>query len=36
LPFAALKRPALNDLVGSMLRAAEKNDIGRPRESADP
>ena len=26
LPFAALKRPALNDLVGSMLRTAERPD----------
>jgi putative membrane protein len=26
LPFAALKRPALNDLVGTMLRTAEKQD----------
>jgi putative membrane protein len=26
LPFAALKRPALNDLVGAMLRSAEDKD----------
>jgi hypothetical protein len=33
MPFAALPRPALNDLAGNLMRAAEGSEAPRPASS---